>query len=93
VTSAVTGPVQADAPAAAAGSIATATATCPAGKVLLGGGASVTTSLGTQLQRVALAESAPVAPNQWRASAITIANLTPAGTNRARVRVWVVCTV
>jgi hypothetical protein len=53
----------------------------------------VTTSLGTQLQRVALAESAPVAPNQWRASAITIANLTPAGTNRARVRVWVVCTV
>jgi hypothetical protein len=93
VTSALTGPVQADAASAAAGMPATATATCPAGKVLLGGGASVTTSLGTQLQRVALVESVPVAPNQWRGTAMTVTALTPAATNRARIRVWVVCTV
>jgi hypothetical protein len=92
VTSAVTGPVQADATSAAAGTAVTATATCPLGTVLLSGGASVTTSAGTQLQRVSLVQSAPVAPNQWRGTAMTIQNLTPAASNRARVQVWVVCT-
>ncbi|HEY7732172.1 MAG TPA: hypothetical protein VH950_14920 [Gaiellaceae bacterium] len=91
MTSAVTGPVQADAAARTLGTPATATATCPPGTVLLGGGASATTSLGTQLDRVALAESAPVAPNLWRATAMTLHQLSAA--NRARILVWVVCTV
>jgi hypothetical protein len=47
----------------------TATATCAAGKVLLGGGATVTTTA-AQKERVHLAQSYPSAVNVWTAVGI-----------------------
>jgi hypothetical protein len=53
----------------------TATATCPAGKVLLGGGALVTTTA-AQKERVSVTASYPSAVNVWTAIGVVgIANL------------------
>lgn len=62
---------------AGAGTLVTATATCAAGKVLLGGGARVTVSSGVAEAFVALRSSYPSATDTWTAVAVVTANLPP----------------
>jgi hypothetical protein len=61
--------------------IITATATCPAGKVLLGGGANVTNTQANL--RVVLVGSRPTLTTVWTASAVVTTGLT--GVNTATV--------
>ena len=58
-----------------AGTLVTATATCAAGKVVLGGGALVTVSSSSFDQRVALRSSYPSAAATWTAIAIVVTGL------------------
>ena len=58
-----------------AGMLITGTATCAAGKVVLGGGALVTVSNSGSDRRVALRTSYPSAANTWTAVAIVITDL------------------
>ena len=59
----------------AAGTLVTATATCPAGKVVLGGGARVTVSSALAEALVALRSSYPSATDTWTAVAIVTFSL------------------
>ena len=71
----MTGTPVSSATGAGAGTLITATATCAAGKVVLGGGALVTTSNAGSDRRVALRTSYPSAANTWTAVAIVITDL------------------
>ena len=62
---------------------------CPVGKILLGGGAQVTTTA-AQSSRVALASSYPSGAAQWTAVGVTNAAL-GAG-NTMTVTAYVICT-
>jgi hypothetical protein len=74
--------------APAVNTIINATATCPAGKVLLGGGANVTNTQANS--RVVLVGSRPTSTTVWTASAVVTTALT--GTNTATVTAYAICT-
>jgi hypothetical protein len=74
---------------APAGTIVTASVSCPAGTVVLGGGARVTVSAATQNQRVVLRASYPSSTTAWTAEAIVITTLT--GGNTGRITPYVLC--
>ncbi|HMC56145.1 MAG TPA: hypothetical protein VKH19_13275 [Gemmatimonadaceae bacterium] len=62
-----TGTTQSSAANAANSTIVTATASCPAGKSLFGGGGRVVTSNGTNPGKVAIQQSYPSAATTWTA--------------------------
>jgi hypothetical protein len=64
-----------------------ATATCPAGKVLLGGGAKVTSG---QPERAVVQQSYPSAANTWTAVGLVITSMNSG--NTMSVQAFVVCT-
>jgi hypothetical protein len=66
-------------------------ATCPAGKKLLGGGATYTVSNSSQFARVFLVASYPSAANAWTASVRVIQSLSSGVTTT--VNAYAVCTV
>ena len=85
------GPVSsASAAGATSGTVLTATATCPAGMKILGGGASYTVSNSAQTIRVDLIASIP-GVNVWTASVRV--NQTLGSGVTATVRAYAVCTV
>jgi len=67
---------------AAAGTTFSDTATCPAGKVLLGGGGTVTIT-NTSKQRVAMQASYPSSATTWTVTGVVIAKLGAGVTARA----------
>ncbi|HEY6695565.1 MAG TPA: hypothetical protein VI006_22120, partial [Solirubrobacteraceae bacterium] len=86
----VTGTLTSSATNAAAGVTVAAIADCPAGKKLLGGGGTVTTSNGASLQRVAVQASAPADADTWRVVGVVVANLT--GGQTMNVQATAICT-
>jgi Na+-translocating ferredoxin:NAD+ oxidoreductase RnfD subunit len=68
--------------------IINATAACPVGKVLLGGGANVTNTQANL--RVVLVGSRPTSTTVWTASAVVTTALT--GVNTATVTAYAICT-
>jgi hypothetical protein len=72
------------------GTIATATATCPAGTKILGGGATVHVSVPAQVTRVEKFEDYPSAPDAWTGSIFVTSGLVGAS---ATITVYAVCTV
>jgi hypothetical protein len=76
---------------AARHTLVTATATCPAGKVVLGGGATITTTA-AQKDRAVLVTSYPSATNIWTAIGVVAdANLGPNQT--MTVTAYVLCSL
>ena len=71
------------------GTLVTATVTCPAGKVALGGGARTTVSNGLTEASVALRSSYPSATDTWTAVAVITAGLPLFAT--ATVTPYVLC--
>jgi hypothetical protein len=81
------------------GTVVTATATCPAGRVLLGGGSQVTdgpgassttaTTTSTSGTGVAVSSSYPTAAHAWKAVGVVTGPLT-AGTAMS-VQAYVIC--
>jgi len=69
--------------------LVTAVATCPAGKVALGGGGQVTTTSGNK-GRVQLTGSYPSAAGQWTAVAVVNQAL---GANTLTVTAYVLCSL
>jgi hypothetical protein len=87
----VTAPVSATTPISAPlGTVASATATCPAGTSILGGGITVTTSVPNQLGRAVPRENYPSAPNAWTGSLVITSGLVG---STATITVYAVCTV
>ena len=84
------GPVAASIANATAGTAVTANVNCPTNTLLLGGGGRVTTSNGSNLQRVALQSSLPVDGDTWRATGVVISNLS--GGQTMQVQAYVICT-
>ncbi|HTU38264.1 MAG TPA: hypothetical protein VMF35_09610 [Acidimicrobiales bacterium] len=70
------------------GTAVTATATCPQGEIVLGGGAQVTAT-GTSAKDVVLRSSFPTAANGWRATGSVIAPF--AATDQMSVHPYVLC--
>jgi hypothetical protein len=75
---------------AGAGTTISATASCPAGKKLLGGGGRSGATAAAQERRVVLKESYPSGAGSWTVVALVINNLT--GGTRATVAAAAVCT-
>jgi hypothetical protein len=71
--------------------VVSATAACPAGKKILGGGGSYSVSNAGQTSRVALVASYPSAANAWTTSLRVNQGLGSGVT--ATVRAYAVCTV
>ena len=69
--------------------LTTATVSCPLGKVLLGGGAEVTTTA-AQKSRAILVSSYPSAAASW--TAIGVANAALGAGNTMTVKAYAVCT-
>jgi hypothetical protein len=67
-----------------------ATVNCPTGKLLLGGGGTVTTSNGQNLGRVGIQASAPLDADTWRVVGVVISNLT--GGQTMTVQATAICT-
>ena len=87
----MTAPVSATTPVnAQQGTVASATATCPAGKKIMGGGITITLSIPTQLNRAAPRENYPSAPNAWTGTLVITSTLVGAS---ATISVYAVCTV
>ena len=87
----VIGPVTATTPASAPlGTVATATATCPAGTKVMGGGMSISVSVAGQRSRVSTDSNYPSAPDAWTGSLVIASGLVGA---TATVNVYAVCTV
>jgi hypothetical protein len=79
------------APNATRNTLVTATATCPAGTVLLGGGASVTTTQ-AQKERAQLVSSYPSSTTTWTAiGVVAIGNLN--GGNTMTVTAYALCSL
>ena len=76
---------------AARNTLTTATATCPAGKVVLGGGATVTTTA-AQKERAQLVTSYPNAVNQWTAIGVVAINALGGGQTMT-VTAYVLCSL
>jgi hypothetical protein len=76
--------------APATNSIWTATASCPAGKVALGGGGLVTTTVANKA-RVGLHGSYPSAVSSWTAVGVVTGGLGGSGT--ITVQAWVLCSL
>jgi Collagen triple helix repeat (20 copies) len=72
------------------GTVATATATCPAGKRIMGGGVTLSTSVANQLNRAAARENYPSAPNAWTGTLVITSALVG---STATINVYAVCTV
>jgi hypothetical protein len=72
------------------GTVATATATCPAAKKILGGGITVSTSVAAQLNRAAPRENFPSAANAWTGTIVITSALVG---STATINVYAVCTV
>lgn len=70
---------------------ATATATCPAGTVLLGGGAAAANSNAAEPANVQIIVSRPVTGNAWQATGVIDVGLGTA--NRMTVTAYALCTV
>jgi hypothetical protein len=75
---------------AAVGTTVVATVNCPAGKLLLGGGGTVTTSNGANVQRVMLQSSAPLDADTWRVVGVVLTALT--GNQTMTVQPIAICT-
>lgn len=76
--------------APSAGAQVSSTASCPAGKTLLGGGGRLTTAgSGTPNNAAILTESYPSASNTWKATGTVAMNLT--GSQKIGVEAYVVC--
>jgi hypothetical protein len=75
---------------APAGTTVTGTVDCPAGRVLLGGGATATTNQTSNSARFALQSSAPVDADTWRGIAVVTTTL--AGGQAVTVRPYAICT-
>jgi hypothetical protein len=75
---------------APAGTIFTATATCPAGKKVLGGGFQLSVTITAQFARVDGMGSYPSGPSAWTASGIVFSTLVGAA---ASIKPWAVCAV
>jgi hypothetical protein len=76
---------------AARNTIITATATCSAGTVVIGGGANVTTTA-TQKERAQLVSSYPSATDAW--TAVGVVAIAALGTgNTMTVTAWVLCSL
>lgn len=87
----VTGTPVTSAPAAARQTLITATATCPVGKVLLGGGARITTTA-TQKDRAELVSSYPSAADTWTAIGVVAIAALPA-TQTMTVTAYALCSL
>lgn len=87
VTAAVSASTDVSAPL---GSVASATATCPTGKKIMGGGIQIGVSVANQAGRIATRESYPSAPNAWTGSLVVTSGLVGAS---ATINVYAVCTV
>jgi hypothetical protein len=72
------------------GTVVTATATCPAGKKILGGGGTYTVSSSAQFARVALLASYPSSATAWSVSVRVNQGLGSGVT--ATARAYAVCT-
>jgi hypothetical protein len=70
------------------GTVATATATCPAGKSILGGGTTVAVSVSTQANRVQRTEDYPSAPDAWTGTVVVTSGLVGAS---ATVTAYAIC--
>jgi Collagen triple helix repeat (20 copies) len=87
----VTAPVSATTPVSAPlGTVASATATCPAGKKILGGGITITVTVTAQQSRVASRDNFPSASNAWTGTLVITSGLVGAS---ATISVYAVCTV
>jgi hypothetical protein len=87
----VTAPVSASTPFnAPLGTVATATATCPAGKKILGGGVTLTVTVPAQHNRAVVRENYPSAADAWTGTLIITSGLVGA---QATISVYAVCTV
>jgi collagen triple helix repeat protein len=87
----VTAAVSATTPVSAPlGTVATATATCPAGTKILGGGIQISVSVAVQQSRVATRESYPSAADAWTGSIVITSALVGA---TATINTYAVCTV
>jgi hypothetical protein len=87
----VTAPVSATTPVSAPlGTIATAIASCPVGKKILGGGITVSTSVPNQVNRVVVREDYPSAPDAWTGSLFLTSALVG---STATISVYAICTV
>jgi hypothetical protein len=72
------------------GTSVAASVNCPAGKVPLAGGASITPTSGANATRITFRSSIPTATG-WQAAAVTTANFT--GGTTASVTVHAICAV
>lgn len=72
-----------------AGTVVTATATCAAGKVLLGGGARVTAS--GQPERIDGTASYPSSTTVWTAIGVVDSNMS--GSNTMTVQAYAICSL
>jgi Collagen triple helix repeat (20 copies) len=87
----VTAPVSATTPGnAALGTVVSATATCPLGKKILGGGVTLTVSIAAQQGRARVRDDYPSAPDAWTGTLVVTAGLVGAS---ATISVYAVCTV
>jgi hypothetical protein len=73
-----------------AGTKVTATATCPAGTKILGGGGRSGATVASQERRVSLYESYPSAADAWTATTITDSGM--GSGSMATIQVYAVCT-
>ena len=71
------------------GSTVTGTATCSAGKVVLGGGFEIGTTNG-QLDRVQVQSSKPTSTNVWTAIGI-VSGSNLSGNNRITIQAYAIC--
>ncbi len=89
----MTGTTVTSAANAALGTTVTATATCAAGKLLLGGGARVTTTgTGTAVARATMQASYPSSTTTWTAVGVVSTAALSAG-NTMSVRAYALCSL
>jgi hypothetical protein len=79
------------APAAPSGTVVTANVSCPAGKVVLGGGAETTTSKPDDRFRFAFVASYPSDASTWRASGVVTVTLSSGAT--ATITPYALCSL
>jgi hypothetical protein len=75
-------------PGADKGTVEDATVSCPAGKVLLGGGGAVSND--DHPEKSAMTKSFPDSTTQWHAQGVVLADL--ATGKKLSVQAWAICT-